>query len=101
MNYSYEVFSCHINGFLGKMPDSDFIGSHHLSIACSTRMHSIRMRTIRCSDRRGDTYPGEVVAREGVYLPGGRGVTARGCTCSGVYLCWGCIPAYTEADTPL
>ena len=64
----------------------------------------------------GMSAPGEVSAPGGCLLPGG--VCSRGCVCSqggvcsrgvsalrGVSaqgVCWwgGCIPAYTEADTP-
>ena len=47
----------------------------------------------------GGMCPGNMSAR-GVYLPGG--YTCRGCTCLGSVPAQGvCIPACTEADTPL
>ena len=77
-------------------------------------MHCSRMRTVRCSDRRGVSAQGVSaqggvsakagVSAKGECLPtggmvsaqGGKGVSAQ----RGYLPRGGCIPACTEADTP-
>ena len=63
----------------------------------TTRMHSSRMLTVRCSDHQGGVCRGGVSAW-GVSAQGG---LPGGCLAGGVSAQGGmCIPACTEADTP-
>ena len=58
------------------------------------------MRTVRCSDRRGGVHlVGGVPTQWGV--PAGEYLPSGVYTCQGGVPSRGCIPACTEADTPL